>query len=56
MGAVHHNTDMVEAMATSVTHLLVSVSLESSQGEYRAAVWCHEALIDHRILVEQLDH
>ena len=37
-----------------MTHLLVSVSLESSQGEYRAVVWCHEALTDRRTLVEQL--
>ena len=40
----------------SVTRLLVPVSLESNQGEYGAAVWCHEALNDRRTLVEQLSH
>ena len=37
----------------SATHFLVPVSFMLNQGEYRVAVWCHEALTDLRTLVEQ---
>ena len=36
-----------------MTHLLVPVSLVLNQGEYRAAAWYREALMDLRTLVEQ---
>ena len=36
-----------------MTHLWVSVSLVANRGEYEAAEWRREALIDLRTLIEQ---